>query len=185
MIDELYWAIFFILSRMEPMNLPNRLGICPIQYLWKNTMRKKIIALLLCPTIPLSLAIAPLQAYGVSQKTITAEQVNGTWQKKNGVFRIWAVGKQKLRIEFQGTYKYQSQAGPTANIGYGKGTAYIKENTAIFKPENSEAECKISMVFSNKKLIVKQESNCGFGLNVSSSGTYSRANSQKPEFSDL
>jgi hypothetical protein len=108
-----------------------------------------------------------------------------TWQKKNGVLRIWTVGKQKLRIEFQGTYEYQSQAGPMANTGYAKGTADIKGNTAIFKPENSEAECKIAIVFSNKKLIVKQESNCGFGQNVSSSGTYSRINSQKPEFSDL
>jgi hypothetical protein len=148
-------------------------------------MRKKILALLLCSTVPLSLAIAPRQAYGIAQKTITAEQVNGTWQKKNGVLRIWTVGKQKLRIEFQGTYEYQSQAGPMANTGYAKGTADIKGNTAIFKPENSEAECKIAIVFSNKKLIVKQESNCGFGQNVSSSGTYSRTNSQKPEFSDL
>jgi uncharacterized protein (DUF2147 family) len=148
-------------------------------------VRKKIIALLLCSTIPLSLAIAPLSAHGVSQKTNAAEQINGTWKKKNGVFRILATGKQKLRIEFQGTQEYQSQAGAMANTGYGKGASEIQGNTVVFKPEGSEAECKITMVFRNKKLMVKQESNCGFGLNVSSSGTYSRTNSQKPEFLDL
>jgi hypothetical protein len=148
-------------------------------------MKIQTIALLMCTMIPLRLAIAPLPAQSAPQKTIPIEQVNGTWQKKHGVFRIWAVGKQKLRVEFQGTYEFQSQAGPMANTGYGNGTADIIGNRIVFKPDDAEAACKINMVFSNKKLAVKQESNCGFGMNVSSSGTYDRTSNQKPEFSNL
>ncbi len=168
------------------------LAVCPIvhksiqsQNLRKNTMRTQTIALFMCSMIPLPLAITPLPAQSASQKTITVEQVNGTWKKNNGVFRIWAVGKQKLRIEFQGTYEFQSQAGPMANTGYGKGTADIIGNRIVFKPDDAEAACKINMIFSNKKLTVQQDSDCGFGMNVSSAGTYTRTNSQKPEFSNL
>ena len=37
-----------------------------------------------------------------SDKSVTAAQVNGTWKTKYGEFKIWALGKQRLQIDFSG-----------------------------------------------------------------------------------
>src|SRR5258708_364815 len=39
-----------------------------------------------------------------SEKSVTAAQVNGTWQSKHGEFKIWALGHQRLQVEFSGVY---------------------------------------------------------------------------------
>jgi len=36
------------------------------------------------------------QHAGDSNKNVTATQVDGTWKKKGGEFRVWALGKQRL-----------------------------------------------------------------------------------------
>jgi len=42
-------------------------------------------------------ALSQLQQHaGDSNKNVTATQVDGTWKKKGGEFRIWALGKQRL-----------------------------------------------------------------------------------------
>ena len=69
-----------------------------------------------------------------SDKIVTAAQVNGTWKTKGGEFRIWALGKQRLQVEFSGVYEYKTQHGPMANEGEGSGVATIEGDTAIFKP---------------------------------------------------
>lgn len=113
---------------------------------------------------------------------VTANQVNGTWKYRDNEFKIWSLGQQKLQIEFSGTYQYQSPQGPTANEGQGTGIARIEGDTAIFKPEGAEDECKITLKFVHGKLVVTQDGTCGFGFNVRADGTYKKISSKKPKF---
>jgi len=121
-----------------------------------------------------------VRAHG--DKSITAAQVNGTWKTKGGEFKIWAVGKQRLQVEFSGVYEYKTPNGPMANEGEGSGIATIEGDTAIFKPEGAEEECQITLKFTGDKLIVAQTGICGFGHNVSAEGTYKKVSSRKPKF---
>jgi len=115
-------------------------------------------------------------------KDVTAAQVNGTWEYKLNTLKIWALGKGKLQVAFDGTYEYKSPQGPMANTGQGGGIATIDGDTAIFRPEGAEEECKITMKFTGGKLIVKQEGTCGFGNHVFADGTYKKTSGKKPNF---
>ncbi|MGA9772022.1 MAG: hypothetical protein WBV94_23525 [Blastocatellia bacterium] len=116
------------------------------------------------------------------QNIVTASQVNGTWRYRNNTFKVWALGNQKLKIEFSGSYEYKTKEGWMANSGSGDGIAQIEGVTAIFKPDESDDECKITMKFTQGKLVVDQEGGCGFGHNVTANGTYRKINSRKPKF---
>src|SRR5437879_8712900 len=127
----------------------------------------------------LTISILALQS---AASDVTTDQVNGTWKMKDNEFKIWALGQQKLQIEFFGAYEYKSPHGPTANTGEGSGTAQIEGDTAIFKPEGAEDECQITLKFASGKLIVTQTGICGFGHNVTAEGTYRESSSKKPKF---
>ena len=116
------------------------------------------------------------------QKVVTAGQVNGTWRWQRNTFKVLALGKQKLRLEFQGTYEYKSPAGKMANTGTASGTVTIEGDTAFFKPSDADEQCKISLRFTRGKLLVTQEGVCGFGNNVTAAGTYRKINRNKPKF---
>jgi hypothetical protein len=118
------------------------------------------------------------------QRVVTAAQVNGTWRSHKNEFKILALGKQRLRVEFSGVYEYNTPYGPSANIGDGSGIASIEGDTAIFKPEGAEDECQITLKFVGKKLDVTQVGICGFGNNVSAQGSYRRVSARKPRFDD-
>ena len=117
-----------------------------------------------------------------SNKSVTAAQVNGTWKTKYGEFKIWALGQQRLQIEFSGVYEYKTPQGPSANEGEGSGIATIKGDIAIFKPEGAEEECQITLKFAGGKLVVTQTGICGFGHNVTAAGTYKRVSVKRPKF---
>jgi hypothetical protein len=117
-----------------------------------------------------------------SDENVTAAQVNGTWKTKGSEFKIWALGKKRLQVEFSGVYEYKTPQGPMANEGEGSGVATIEGDTAIFKPEGAEEECQITLKFTGGKLVVKQTGICGFGHNVSAEGTYKKVSSKKPKF---
>ena len=114
--------------------------------------------------------------------SVTAARVNGAWKAKWGEFKIWALGHQRLQVEFSGVYEYKTPMGPTANTGEGSGIATIEGDTAIFKPEGAEEECQIMLKFTGGKLVVPQTSICGFGHNVSAAGTYKKVSAKKPKF---
>jgi hypothetical protein len=131
----------------------------------------------------LCLAVASIVPVGAnSDKSVTAAQVNGTWKTKSGEFKIWALGQQRLQIEFSGTYEYKTPQGPSANEGEGRGIATIEGNTAIFKPEGAEEDCRITLKFIGGKLVVTQSGICGFGHNVTAVGTYKKVSGKKPKF---
>ena len=116
------------------------------------------------------------------ETVVTAAQVNGTWKTKGGEFKIWALSQKMLQVEFSGTYEYKSPEGPNVNTGEGRGVASIEGDTAIFKPDAAEDECRITMKFANGKLVVTQTGTCGFGNNVTAEGTYKKISSRKPKF---
>jgi hypothetical protein len=60
--------------------------------------------------------------------------------------------------------------------------ATIEGDTAIFKPEGAEEECRITLKFTGGKLVVAQTGICGFGHNVSAAGTYKKVSAKKPKF---
>ncbi len=132
------------------------------------------------------LLFLPIVLFAISDAAasseVTAAQVNGTWKMKGGEFKIWALGQQRLQIEFFGTYEYKSPQGPTANEGQASGIARIEGDTAIVKPDGAEDECKITLKFTRGKLVVTQTGICGFGNHVSAEGTYKKVSSNKPKF---
>ena len=76
-------------------------------------------------------------SYADIEKSVTAAQVNGTWKTTSGEFKIWALGKQRLQVEFSGVYEYKTPQGPMANEGEGSGIAMIEGDTAIFRNARS------------------------------------------------
>jgi hypothetical protein len=142
-----------------------------------NQQSKSILLMLLCLAAAFTLTIR-----ADTDKSVTAAQVNGTWKTKGGEFKIWALGKQRLQVEFSGVYEYKTAQGPMANEGEGSGIATIEGDTAIFKPEGAEEECRITLKFTGGKLVVTQTGICGFGHNVSAQGTYRKVSSMKPKF---
>ena len=120
---------------------------------------------------------------GAESKDVTAAQVNGTWKSGRNTFKIWALGHGKLQIGFDGVYEYKLPSGPMANTGEGAAIASIEGDTAIFVPEGAGgSDCKITLKFTAKKLIVKQEGECGFGNHVYADGTYRKVSAHKPKF---
>ncbi|WP_310481588.1 hypothetical protein [Chamaesiphon sp. VAR_48_metabat_403] len=140
-------------------------------------MKTRSISILLC-----CLVFTPISAQA-QPKIVTSAQVNGTWKSNSGTFKIWALGKQRLQVEYDGVYRSKMADGsPMANMGAGIGTASIEGRTAIFKPEGAEADCAITMNFGGGGLKVEQQSNCGFGMNVSAAGRYRKVSAVKPTF---
>src|SRR5262245_39427989 len=94
-------------------------------------------------SLVLSTQFLELPASG--QKIVTAAQVNGTWENKTGTFKVWALGQQKLQVEFHGEYG----KGANVHTGDASGIAFIEGDTAMLTPEGStSSECKIIMKFT-------------------------------------
>jgi hypothetical protein len=133
----------------------------------------------------LALLLALASPTFAGDNDVTAAQVNGTWKCKTGEFKIWALGKQRLQIEFSGIYPYKTPDGEEmANTGEGSGIATIDGDTATFTPDGADKECVITLTFGDKKLVVAQEGFCGFGNNVTAAGTYHKVSAAKPKFGE-
>ena len=148
-----------------------------------NSIRRNSIMRKTWKIWALCLAAASIVTAQAGKDTsVTAAQVNGTWKAKWGEFKIWALGHQRLQVEFSGVYEYKTPQGPSANTGEGSGIATIEGDTATFKPEGAEEECRITLKFAGNKLIVTQTGICGFGHNVTAAGTYKKISAKKPKF---
>jgi hypothetical protein len=134
----------------------------------------------------LLLLIVILCNSAVSQRAriVTAAEANGTYRSGRNEIKILALGHNKLRIQMNLTYEYKSSAGPMANVGEASGEATIDNDTAIFHPPDTQ-NCTITIKFlqGNKIKVTEDRTiNCGFGLNVSSEGTYTKIKRGKPKF---
>jgi hypothetical protein len=118
------------------------------------------------------------------RQIVTAAQANGIYRSGESVFRVLALGHNKLKVQFEGTH--MTRAG-FPNLGYATGEALIDGNIATFKPPETNG-CEITLVFLPGKLKVTQgglDSDCGFGHNVIATGTYRKIKSGKPEFEKI
>ncbi len=113
----------------------------------------------------------------------------GTYDYKSGgvinEISIQELGGKKLRVKIYASYEYEINGNLNVNVGEAKGIAMLNGNTAVLLPEETEG-CEIALKFSGNKIIVNPKNefkNCGFGLNVSAQGTYTKVSS-KPDFSD-
>ena len=134
----------------------------------------------------LLLLIVLLSNSAVSQRTriVTAAEANGLYRSGRNELKILALGHNKLRIQMHLTYEFKSQWGPMANVGEAFGEATIENDTAIFHPPDTQ-NCTITIKFlPGNKLKVSEDHTmeCGFGLNVSSEGTYRKIKLGKPKF---
>jgi hypothetical protein len=130
--------------------------------------------------------IAFSSALSQAPRTVTASQANGTYRYRQNEIKILALGHNKLRIQMDLTYEYKSPAGPTANTGEASGEATIENETAVFYPSDDQ-KCKITIKFlAGNKIKVSEENtmDCGFGMNVSSAGTYAKIKAGKPKFDE-
>lgn len=143
--------------------------------------------------------IFSLDAKAQTRDSVSAKEVNGTFQYKfTGKFKgnsneikILALGKGKLKIEFNLIYPYLMQNGETmVNMGNVTGEAEIEGDTAIYTAENEygDEDCRITIKFTKPgEIKVTQDSSgssCGFGHNVGAGGTYKKISSTKPTFDD-
>jgi hypothetical protein len=128
---------------------------------------------------------------GRPPKIVTAAQVNGTWRVKHsyfsGEFRIWALGNQNLKVEFDGFTQYFVDGKyRTGSEGSAGGIAHIEGDTAILKPDGTP-ECVITMKFVGLRLRVSQVGGwleCGMGMHTTANGVYRRVSRTKPKFFD-
>ena len=119
-------------------------------------------------------------------RIVTATQANGTYRYRQNEIKILALGHQQLRVQMDLTYAYKSPLGPTANTGEASGKATIENDTAVFYPSDNQ-RCKITINFLPGNRIKVSEENtidCGFGMNVTSAGTYTKVKAGKPKFDE-
>lgn len=122
-----------------------------------------------------------------ARDAVSGKEVTGTFENPQGsTFEILALGKNKLKVKFEGIYPYEVNGMATANLGEANGIAVIEADTARFKPEGFEKACLITLVFTQPgEMKATQQGDapdCGFGRGVSAAGTYRKTGSAKPSF---
>ena len=125
--------------------------------------------------------LAP-QASAQKPRIVTAAQANGVYSSYDNEIRILALGKNKLKVQFDGVYHTVSKS---VNTGNASGEATIEGNVAVLELPDF-GPCKITIVFlARSRLKVTQEGDspdCGFGHNVRADGTYRKIRGGKPKF---
>jgi hypothetical protein len=128
------------------------------------------------------------------RKSVSGAEVTGTFRyqftgKFKGNFneiKILALGKGKLRVSFDLTHPFVDGTGEMeANVGQIDGEANIDADTAMFTGGDN-GECRIRIKFVRQGVISADQqgdsAGCGFGLNVSASGTYKKVSGARPKF---
>jgi hypothetical protein len=133
----------------------------------------------------ISLGLSTIAQHPVGPRTphrvVTAAQINGLYRFQRNEFRILALGRNKLKVQFNGEWMTR---GGYPNIGEAIGEADIEGNVAIFIPGDT-TRCKITLTFLTNRMEVTQgglDADCGFGHNVIATGTYRRVKGGKPRF---
>ena len=97
-------------------------------------------------------------------------------------WKFWALDHHHLRVEFSVAAEHKGERGPMANAGDGHGIATIQGNTAIFKPEGADTDCRITLKFKRHNLVITQTTRCDFGKYANVAGTYKKVSTSKPVF---
>jgi hypothetical protein len=147
-------------------------------------MKKMILSFALCGALlPVHALESARASLPINQTIVTAAQVNGTWRNGRNEFRIWALGGQRLQVEFSGVSEFPPGV---SHVGEDSGIARIEGDTATFGPQpEGVEECSITMRFTRGRLVVTQNGRCGYGHNVSAEGTYRRVSASRPRFGEF
>lgn len=140
-----------------------------------------LLALAFLAISPSTSAQTPSFTTRQRSRIVTAAQINGLYRYGRNDFRILALGRNKLKVQFNGEWMTR---GGYPNIGEAIGEADIAGNVAVFIPGDT-TRCKITLTFLTNRMEVTQEgldSDCGFGHNVVATGTYRRVKSGRPKF---
>jgi len=128
-----------------------------------------------------------------SRASVSGSEVTGTFKmsflgKKYKDFsndlEILALGGGKIKIAFDLVYPYTLQNGEVSvNMGSLSGEASIKGDTAIYQSDEY-GPCKITIKFvrPGEIKVAQEEGICGFGHNVTASGTYKKISSKNRKF---
>jgi hypothetical protein len=106
---------------------------------------------------------------------VQPQGLTGTWalvEDPDSTIEIRESPAGKLRFAVHALWKGANWKEYGPNIGEAAGTVDLHNGKAVFK--DADAECTLDMTFSGGKLEVVQDGSCGFGHNVSASGTYKR-----------
>ena len=135
-----------------------------------------------------------LAADAQSRDSVSATEVNGTFRMnfkgkfsdQSNEIKILALGGGKIRVAMDLLYPYTLSDGErTAHLGNLEGEASISADTAVYKSAEF-GPCLITIKFVKPGTInVIQNSvdgDCGFGHNVTASGTYRKVSGKKPKF---
>jgi hypothetical protein len=125
-------------------------------------------------------------AFAQKPRIVTAAEANGAYDDRSSEIKILALGHNKLRIQMNLTYEYKTPSGPMANTGEWSGEATIENDVAVLYPSDNH-DCKVTIKFlPGNKIKVSEEHtfDCGWGLNVSSAGTYRKTKAGKPKFDE-
>lgn len=140
------------------------------------------------------LFISAGRTFAQTRKAVGAAEVNGTFRsyfsgKSKGSYdeiKILSAGKGKLKVSFNLLYPYVDGAGQmSANMGTAVGAATIAGDTAVYSSTDF-GQCRITIKFVKPGQIkVTQSGNdtdCGFGHNVTADGNYKKVSGAKPKF---
>ncbi len=132
--------------------------------------------------------VAAVEVNAQNRKAVSGAEVTGTFREtaSGSEFKILALGKGKLRVDYLGFYWYKIARGEKmVNFGGASGEAVISGDTATFTPADTE-QCTITLKFLTRgRLKVSQNGTppeCDFGHNVSAAGTYKKVSGKKPQF---
>lgn len=126
------------------------------------------------------------------RKAVSAAEVTGTFKLtsdsgRSSEFKILALGKGNLKVEFFTALKLGPNGDARGNTANGIGVALISGDTATFTPDEVEPdECNITIKFVKLGQIkITQKGGCGFiSDTVSTEGIYKRASAVKPKFTE-
>ena len=125
--------------------------------------------------------IDPTGTYKLNSKTRTkGDDIYGY----SGEIQVKKLSKIKIAMTFS-----VNRGAPSYNSGSFVDTLHYINNTAIYKDPENDSSCKITFLFSNKGVIVKEESKdfnsgCGFGHAVVASGFYKIISRKQPILTD-
>lgn len=153
-------------------------------------MTRQLVTSLLCLTLFFAGAAAQGQAASSSPSAQRRQQINpysltGTYRSGRSEWRVLALGGNRLRVEFSGTWEssFRLESGErVVHEGEASGVVTLEGDTATL--QNTEC-CRITLRFVGRRLIVNQtgsDIDWGFGMYVSADGTYIKRSNIPPRF---
>jgi uncharacterized protein len=112
--------------------------------------------------------ISDLRSSSLDPGSLTS--MTGTYKSSGGSLLILQQG---------GQVQFTISAMSGMNEGELSGTATLARDTAIYT--DKEKDCVLVMRFQGQNAVVNQQGGCGFGLNVTAAGDYSRLSTLPPK----